>query len=175
MKTYDAHETKVMKRLHGVTLASFGRRAAAILIDIGFGTIFIFLVAILIEPILRAKGWVTDEKPIKIVFFGNWYCTLGYALYFALAAYFGKGRTPGKRLVRIRIASLTHDHLTFWQCVERSMAYGFSVLELGFGFFQFFINPNRRTVHDRVAETVVILDDRTRNHIRKPHPSKQTE
>ena len=113
---------------------------------------------------------MTDDKPIKIVFFGNWYCTLGYALYFALAAYFGKGRTPGKRLLGIRIASLAHDRLSWWQCVERSMAYGFSILELGFGFFQFFIHPNRRTVHDRVAETVVVWDDRKRKQNQKTDP-----
>jgi len=29
-------------------------------------------------------------------------------------------------------------------------------LEGGFGFLQYFIHPNRRTVHDRIAETIVV-------------------
>ncbi len=31
-------------------------------------------------------------------------------------------------------------------------------LKFGFGFFQYFIHSNRRTVHDRIAETIVIQD-----------------
>jgi uncharacterized RDD family membrane protein YckC len=158
MKLYDAHETKVMKRLHGQALAPFGRRALAFIIDVGIGAALMGILATILEPFLIARGWVTEEKPITIAFFANWYSTLGYVLYFTLASYFGKGRTPGKRFLRIRIASLAHDRLTSWQCLERSLGYGFSILEFGFGFIQFFIHPNRRTVHDRVAETVVILD-----------------
>ena len=33
-------------------------------------------------------------------------------------------------------------------------------LEAGFGFLQYFTHPNRQTVHDRIAETVVIVDRR---------------
>lgn len=29
-------------------------------------------------------------------------------------------------------------------------------LEVGFGFLQYFTHPNRQTVHDRIAETIVI-------------------
>ena len=51
-----------------------------------------------------------------------------------------------------------HDRITFWQAVERALGYGASMLEGGFGFFQYFIYPNRRCVHDRIAETIVIKD-----------------
>jgi len=37
-------------------------------------------------------------------------------------------------------------------------ARGASFLEFGFGFVQYFIHPNRRTVHDRIAETIVIRE-----------------
>jgi uncharacterized RDD family membrane protein YckC len=174
MKTYNAHETIVMKRLHGQALASFGRRAAAFVIDVGVGAALMGIIATILEPFLTARGWVTDEKPITIAFFANWYSTLGYVLFFTLASYFGKGRPPGKRLLRIRIVSTAHDSLTLWQCLERSLGYGFSILEFGFGFVQFFIHPNRRTVHDRVAETVVVLDDRKRKKSRKSDPIKSS-
>jgi len=43
-----------------------------------------------------------------------------------------------------------------WQSFERALAYGASFLELGFGFVQFFMHRNRQTVHDRIAETIVV-------------------
>jgi uncharacterized RDD family membrane protein YckC len=51
-----------------------------------------------------------------------------------------------------------HRRMTLWHSFERALGYGASALELGFGFFQYFIHPNRRTVHDRIAETIVVRD-----------------
>ena len=60
----------------------------------------------------------------------------------------------------IRVVSLTHHRLSLWHSIERALGYGASALELGFGFVQFFIEPNRRTVHDRIAETIVVKEPR---------------
>jgi uncharacterized RDD family membrane protein YckC len=68
------------------------------------------------------------------------------------------GRTPGKKWMGIRVVSLTGERVTLWQACERTLGYGASALEGGFGFVQFFINPNRCCVHDRIAETIVIED-----------------
>ena len=81
-----------------------------------------------------------------------------WVLYFGLATYFGNGRTPGKRLMHIRVVSLVHERLGVWHSFERALGYGASALEFGFGFVQYFIHPNRRTVHDRIAETIVVTD-----------------
>jgi uncharacterized RDD family membrane protein YckC len=77
-------------------------------------------------------------------------------VYFAIACFVGNGKTPGKSIARTRVVSLTHQKIGLWQSTERALGYGASLLELGFGFFQFFINRNRQTVHDRIAETIVI-------------------
>jgi len=50
--------------------------------------------------------------------------------------------------------------MSLWHSVERALGYAASTLELGFGFLQYFIHPNRRTVHDRIAETIVARDGR---------------
>lgn len=42
--------------------------------------------------------------------------------------------------------------------VERALGYGASALEGGFRFIQYFIHPNRQTVHDRIAETIVVAE-----------------
>jgi hypothetical protein len=38
----------------------------------------------------------------------------------------------------------------------RSLGYGASALEGGFGFIQYITHPNAQTVHDRIAETIVV-------------------
>lgn len=76
-------------------------------------------------------------------------------LYFGLVLFWGNGRTPGKRLVGIRVVSLVHERITFCQSMERALGYGASMLEGGFGFVQYSTNPNRCCVHDRIAETIV--------------------
>jgi uncharacterized RDD family membrane protein YckC len=40
------------------------------------------------------------------------------------------------------------------------LGYGASALEAGFGFFQYFLQPNRACVHDRIAETIVVKEPR---------------
>ena len=77
-------------------------------------------------------------------------------LYFAISFYFWKGQTVGKYFLRIRVLSLYHEHLGLWHCIERSLGYYVSALELGFGYIQAFWNPNRMTLHDKIGETIVI-------------------
>jgi uncharacterized RDD family membrane protein YckC len=63
--------------------------------------------------------------------------------------------------MKIRVVSITHEQLSLWHSIERSLGYAASALEFGFGFIQYFIHPNRRTVHDRIAETIVISEKKT--------------
>ncbi|HEY1994492.1 MAG TPA: RDD family protein [Edaphobacter sp.] len=79
-------------------------------------------------------------------------------LYFGILLWKGKGRTPGKRLTRIRVVSIVHRHLSFWHSVERALGYAAAALEGGFGFIQFFIHPYRRCAQDRLAETMVVTE-----------------
>jgi len=79
-------------------------------------------------------------------------------LYFGILGWQGKGRTPGKRLMKIRVVSIVHRHLGLWHSVERALGYGAAALEGGFGFVQFFIHPYRRCVQDRIAETIVVTE-----------------
>ena len=78
--------------------------------------------------------------------------------YFGILLWKGRGRTPGKRIMKIRVVSLVHRHITFWHAVERALGYGAAALELGFGFLQFFIHPYRRCAQDRLAETIVVTE-----------------
>jgi uncharacterized RDD family membrane protein YckC len=159
-RTYDAHETARMAELHGAPLAPFSRRALAFATDflIAWGIFLALLITI--GRLAVRYGFVNEDINLKFDF-QHWYSLLILVLYFALTTYWGKGWTPGKWLCGIRVVSLVRERLSFWDSLERGLGYGASVLEFGFGFVQFFIHPNRRTVHDRIAETIVIRDSRT--------------
>jgi uncharacterized RDD family membrane protein YckC len=161
LHTYNAHETEQMRLVHGTPLASFTRRATAFVFD--FLLAWLLFLAILIPGgrLAYQMGFVTGDVNLRFDF-GHWYSLLFLVVYFALSTYWGGGRTIGKRLLGIRVVSLVHERVTFWHSFERALGYGASVLEFGFGFLQYFIDPNRRTVHDRIAETIVIQDRKKR-------------
>jgi uncharacterized RDD family membrane protein YckC len=154
MKNFNPHETARMKELEGVKLAPFFRRATAFYLDL---IVAVALAVGLIAGYTYFTGGFNGNNNLKFEFnFENWYSLVALVLYFGLATYFGNGKTLGKKLLKIRVVSLTHSRMTFFQSIERSLGYGASFLEGGFGFIQFFINPNRKTVHDRIAETIVV-------------------
>lgn len=141
--------------LTGVPLATFGQRAAAFAIDF-------FLVIVTFAPIEWVRQYLVllyGHQPINIRIefdFHQWTNVIWMVVYFGLFVWKTNGLTPGKRLMRIRVVSLTHDRIGLWQATERALGYGASVLEGGFGFIQYFIHPNRCCVHDRIAETIVV-------------------
>ena len=154
MQLFNPHETARLKELDGVKLASFPRRSIAYLIDLLKSVI---LSAILLLAYTYVTGKFNTKNDIKIDFnFENWYSLIATIVYFGLSTYFGNGKTLGKKLLKIRVVSITHSKMTLFQSIERSLGYAASLLEGGFGFIQFFINQNRRTVHDRIAETIVV-------------------
>lgn len=183
MRSFDPHETAQMQLMAGKRLASFGSRAAAFLLDMAIGTLFCYTIVTLIavldykifhsgppgesfmETLIREMvdtGFasqkhggevVVDLSPHLSVF-----TAVSIAICVAMMNFFGNGKTVGKWVVGIRAVSLVHEHLTVWQSIERALGYSVSIAEAGFGFLQYFIHPNRRTVHDRIAETIVIKD-----------------
>jgi uncharacterized RDD family membrane protein YckC len=148
--------------LVGAPLASFSRRAVALAIDF-FASGLLFLAVTVWGGQLAI--WLglfapAGDVSIRFGFFDSWDSVVWLVAYFALGTYFGHGQTPGKRLCRIRVVSLAHERLGFWHALERALGYGASTLEGGFGFFQYFLRDDRRTVHDRIAETIVIATPR---------------
>ena len=159
LRTYNSLETERMQALHGSLLASFTARLMAFLID--FVLAFGLFLGLLIFGARLAQKLGFSMNDVNLQFdFRHWYSLLFLVLNFSLSTYIGNGRTIGKWLLRIRVVSLVHHRMTIWHSFERALGYGASVLEFGFGFIQYFIHPNRRTVHDRIAETIVIREQK---------------
>lgn len=156
-RSFHAHESARMDELNGLPLARFRRRAYAYGIDLCIvGLAFSLL-----------HGFHFNLKESSEACGASWAGMLSKvgeqlkelaesAVYFAIALKVGKGQTPGKRLMKIRVVSLTGHGVSWWTAIERALGYGASFLEGGFGFFQYFLNKNRMCVHDRIAETIVI-------------------
>jgi uncharacterized RDD family membrane protein YckC len=184
MRNFSARETEWLQELDGIELAPFWRRAAAFFIDVCLGYVAVCLVvAGLAYGYLGARRMVGHPMPkhVEILFnpaeikilssdgalsghfeSDEWVQVFNKVvvpvLYFGIVTWSGRGRSPGKRWLKIRVVSLVHRHLGLWHSMERALGYGAAALELGFGFAQFFIHPYRRCVQDRIAETIVVTE-----------------
>ena len=114
---------------------------------------------------VHAKAQFSMDMTLEVLW------TIFLILYFGLFFYFTNGLTPGKRLLGIRVVSLTHPQLSLWQSIERALGYAASALEGGFGFLQYFLNPNHQCAHDRLAETIVVLNRPKRVHEPEAQPA----
>ncbi|MDE1160765.1 MAG: RDD family protein [Acidobacteriaceae bacterium] len=153
-RAFHAHETARMDSLNGLPLASFKSRAIAIAIDV-------LLIAVARHILGMGSHEVSEQNRGSF----GWFVLEGEeavrhliesTIYYAVALKVGNGQTFGKWIMKIRVVSLTHHGMGWWQSIERALGYGASLLEGGFGFLQYYINPNRMCVHDRIAETIVI-------------------
>jgi len=136
-------------------LAPFWRRAGAYILDLLIASAVLLGLVMLYARAMKYAG--TDVGDIKLdIDLHTWYSIAAVVVYFAFWTYVTNGRTPGKWIFGIRVVSLVHKHLSIWHSIERALGYGASTLEFGFGFLQYFFYPNRRTLHDRIAETVVV-------------------
>jgi uncharacterized RDD family membrane protein YckC len=175
---YNTSKIRHSNQLEGLELADFPRRFFALFIDLFVLIILLYVIGTLLDYFglikFSLKIGISSDKTInnlpgidngthlnipeylKIIF-----KLLIPVLYFGLITWFTNGYTFGKRIFRIRIISTDHKHLTLWHSIERSLGYYASSLEFGFGFLQYFIDYNRRTVHDRIAETIVIKVKKT--------------
>lgn len=160
--TYEPPDDTFAKTLTGQPLASFIRRAVALVIDFIVAWLLFLLIVVGLGSLLIRTGVITPESNVNLpfTFFKNWYSIAWLVLYFTLSIYLSNGRTIGKRICSIRVLSVVDHEISLWHSFERALGYGASVLEAGFGFFQYFIRPDRRTVHDRIAETIVVYEPR---------------
>jgi len=159
MQTYEPHELARLDQLKGMPLASFLARAAAFGLDFMAAFLLFLFVLFYGAKLLDYLGMIDPDANLNLKFnFTNWYSLVFIVLYFGLFTYWGNGQTPGKWSMKIRVVSLAHERMPLWHSIERALGYGASALELGFGFLQYFIHPNKQTVHDRIAETIVIKE-----------------
>ena len=81
-----------------------------------------------------------------------------FVAWFTAATRLGRGRTAGKLLARTRVVRLDGRPLSWWDCFGRAGGYSASAATALLGFLEAIWHPNRQTIHDRIAGTVVVRD-----------------
>jgi hypothetical protein len=76
--------------------------------------------------------------------------------WFTLWNLLGRGRTPGKFLLRLRVIRLDGKPLGWWGSFARAGGYGASAATIFLGFLEAIWHPNRQAMHDKIAGTVVL-------------------
>jgi uncharacterized RDD family membrane protein YckC len=161
---YVFHESARMAELEGLPLASFWSRLAAFMIDFTLAALTFAAAGMGGAVLLIKLGLLQDNIHLDFDPFHHehWESLIYFVLFIGVSNYIGNGATIGKRIMKIRAVSLVHHRLSLWHSFERALGYGASALEAFFGFFQYFIHPTHRTVHDRIAETIVISERKPR-------------
>ena len=149
----------------GVSVAPIWRRITAWVIDIFIFAIFLSPVQLLLGQIMpmneilqaTANPTLLQTMPTPLLYQVVAFVIIDNAclvLYFTIchATY---GRTLAKALLHIRVVAPSGDKPTWIKAFVRAVALIFSV-NLMFPLLLVFLNPQRRALHDLVADTCVI-------------------
>ena len=79
-----------------------------------------------------------------------------FVAWFTVATRLGRGRTPGKALLRLRVVRLDGRALGWNDAFGRAGGYSGSAATALLGFVQMIWDANRQTLHDRMVGTVVV-------------------
>lgn len=153
-------------------IAGIGSRFIAITVDyLIWGFIFVVLgiLAVIILPALHFFGGVSVNWAVGIfvliVFLMQW----GY---FALFEAFGNGRTPGKRVAKIRVIHQSGRGINFVEALARNLVRfvdyfpGFYAI----GIIAIFLSKRSQRLGDMVAGTLVVRD----RQVDSPHWNDST-
>lgn len=78
------------------------------------------------------------------------------ALYYSVLTAWWRGHTIGKRIMRIKVVKLDGSPLNLFESFGRYGGYTAGIATGLLGFLQIFWDPNRQTIQDKIAETLVL-------------------
>lgn len=131
--------------------ASFGRRLAALLLDV---VILNLVTAPLAFAIYGADYFTGSESTGGL---GTFVLTWLLPAAITIGCWLALAATPGKLLLGLRVVNAeTGARLNFVQCVARYVGYIVSAIPLLVGYFWMLRSARRQTWHDLLAHSVVI-------------------
>ena len=141
-------------------LAGIGSRFIALLVDYliwgaGFTVLAIALAVIL--PSIGALSWVKAQWAIAIAIFGFFLVNWGY---FTLFEAFWNGRTPGKRVARIRVIQRSGRPIGLFESMARNLVRYIDQLPGLYvvGVITMFVTRQHQRLGDLAAGTLVVRD-----------------
>jgi uncharacterized RDD family membrane protein YckC len=150
-------------------LAGLGSRFLAVLIDVLFQLAALIAIVVAVALIVRALGPAVNAIPFTRKGFAN--VVIGVIVLLIFLLFFGyfivfewlwNGKTPGKRVLGIRVVRDGGFPVDFVASAIRNII---RVLEAGLGFYLFsavsaLLSPLNRRLGDYAAGTIVVRDER---------------
>lgn len=146
--------------------AGFWRRLLAFLVDsLLLTALSLLLFYALYGPVyFREVGLVNEQ----VGYYWHWELLINWLLPLLLAVFFWvrfQG-TPGKLLLNCKIVdACTGFRLSVAQAILRYLAYFVSILPLGLGFLWIVWDRRKQGFHDKIAGTVVIVEDESQKSL----------
>ncbi|HWE84632.1 MAG TPA: RDD family protein [Terracidiphilus sp.] len=141
-------------------LAGIGSRFVAVLIDTliwGAGLFVLFLLFVILSPSIRESSRISYQWAVAIVLFLVFLFNWGY---FTLFEAFWNGRTPGKKIARIRVIQRSGRPIGLVESMARNFVRyvdglpGFYVV----GVVSMFVTRQHQRLGDLAAGTLVVRD-----------------
>jgi len=173
----EVQATGITPGLAGIVIAPLWRRILAFAIDLVFVCIPIMIICYTVllicfpdwvtRDVVAFNQFLTDaqagnqhpfnppEIPLNAKVAANLISDIMMALYFTgfLAAH---GKTPGKALLRLRVVDISGEKPGLMKAFLRAFVLIFSMSLLFIPLTYAFFNPQRRALHDLVADTCVV-------------------
>ena len=144
----------------GLRYASFETRLVAFVLDVIvlFSVLALFFAVAFLQVLLRSDFGDVDPPDsafylaaiILLIYFFPF-----FPLYF-LALWVWRGQTVGKMAMAIKVVRRDGHPLGVGTALLRLVGYLFSTLLLFAGFLMIAFDPQRRALHDRLADTLVV-------------------
>jgi uncharacterized RDD family membrane protein YckC len=141
-------------------LAGIGSRFIALLVDYliwGAGFLLLFFLVVLILPSIHAFSKMSAQWAVAIVVFLVFLCNWGY---FTLFEAFWNGRTPGKRVARIRVIQRTGRAIGLFESMARNLVRYVDQFPFFYavGVIAVFATRQHQRLGDLAAGTLVVRD-----------------
>jgi uncharacterized RDD family membrane protein YckC len=141
-------------------LAGIGSRFIALLVDYliwGAGFLVLFFLALLLLPGIHAFSKMSAQWAVAIALFLVFLCNWGY---FTLFEAFWNGRTPGKRVAKIRVIQRTGRAIGLFESMARNLVRYVDQFPLFYavGVIAIFATRQHQRLGDLAAGTLVVRD-----------------
>ena len=141
-------------------LAGIGSRFIALLVDYliwGAGFLLLFFLAVLLLPGIHAFSKISAQWAVAIAVFIVFLLNWGY---FTLFEAFWNGRTPGKRVARIRVIQRTGQAIGLFESMARNFVRYIDQFPFFYavGVVCVFVTKQHQRLGDLAAGTLVVRD-----------------
>lgn len=133
-------------------LASFGRRAAAYIVD----NILLYVIQIALWIPAGVTAESSSEDVFTAVSCASSILSVLLYLWYYIFLQARSGQTPGKKLMGIRVVSADGGPVSRGRYLVRLIGYWVDGLLLGIGFLLALVDENAQALHDKLSSTYVV-------------------